>query len=213
MSAARAARERLDGEHGPGPKSWLLEATAASVDRVAMLGVIKRRSQRARHFRSAPIAVAFFGLYLAAIVQRRGAVSDTFHFEKAVLANVIGLEGVEMPTTLSAYIDSLASQSCVEAPCPPGGSSSSGSSAPARNATCQKCACDAGVLCALFAGPGGAADADADDFRTALLNQARVAGGGIVIGGAVLSQTRRARAADACARDFSNLTTPCASGG
>jgi hypothetical protein len=176
-----------------------------------MLGVIKRRSQRARHFRSAPVALAFFGLYLAAIVQRRGAVSDTFFFEKAILSNVIALEGAEMPTTLNAFIDSLATQSCIEVPCPPGGASSSAGAAP--NATCQKCACDAGVLCALFAGPGGAADADADDFRTALLNQARVAGGGIVIGGAVLSQTRRARAADACAREFSNLSTQCASGG
>jgi len=90
INAARHAREKLNKDNGDGVEvksrlthtKWLEEAKEVSVDRLAMLSVLKRRSQRARHFRSAPIAIGFFSLFLAAIVLRRGAVIETFSFEK-----------------------------------------------------------------------------------------------------------------------------------
>lgn len=77
-----AARKNQDALAVLASEDWLEEAKAVTVDRLAMLSVLKRRSQRARHFRSAPIALAFFMIFLAAIVLRRGTVSDTFSFEK-----------------------------------------------------------------------------------------------------------------------------------
>ena len=91
INAARRARQTHNTNNGDGgvddksklaPTNWLEEAKEVSVDRLAMLNVLKRRSQRARHFRSAPIAIGFFSLFLAAIVLRRGAVIETFSFEK-----------------------------------------------------------------------------------------------------------------------------------
>ena len=83
IAAARHAHANAGAEKGDSKLSnWLEEAKEVTVDRLAMLSVLKRRSQRARHFRSAPIAIGFFSVFLAAIVLRRGAVIDTFSFEK-----------------------------------------------------------------------------------------------------------------------------------
>jgi hypothetical protein len=103
-----------------------------------------------------------------------------------------------MPTTLPAYMSSIATQDCSMCPTPSTPPSSS-SAAPAP-AACS-CTCSAGVLCNLFAGPGWAVDK-----LPSRLEQGRLSGGGIVIGGAALTQTRRNHIA-ACNSDTFVLRT------
>ena len=97
-----------------------------------------------------------------------------------------------MPTTLAAYMSNVATQSCECEPAPVTAASSASSDSGSVAAPVCTCTCSAGVLCNLFAGPGWAGNGRRLPSR---LDQGRIAGGGLVIGGAVLTQTRRFHAA------------------
>ena len=92
-------------------------------------------------------------------------------------------------------MSSIATQDCSMCPTP---SSPPSSSAPAPACSCT---CSSGVLCNLFAGPGWAVDK-----LPSRLEQGRLSGGGIVIGGAALTQTRRSHIAS-CNSDTFVLRT------
>jgi len=77
-----AASPGSDGHAHVSLDAELVGASFLSVERRTFVAILKRRLQRARRFRSVPVAFAFFALFLAAILLRRGAISATFDFEK-----------------------------------------------------------------------------------------------------------------------------------
>ena len=54
-----------------------------SLDRLEFVAVLKRRQQRARRFRTLPLALALLCLYIAAIMSRSGLIQDAHDFDRA----------------------------------------------------------------------------------------------------------------------------------
>ena len=65
--------------NGPPPEVALTEL---SIDRRELVAVLKRRLQRARRFRTLPLALALLCLYIAAIMARGGAAGDALAFDR-----------------------------------------------------------------------------------------------------------------------------------
>ena len=79
MSAMRRNAEAEDGDddgskHAP---FQLLE-----VDRLSLVAILKRRAQRARRFRSLPLSLAMFGVFMAAMMTRAGVTRDAYDFDR-----------------------------------------------------------------------------------------------------------------------------------
>ena len=52
------------------------------IPRHTFTSILKRRLQRARRFRSLPLAAIFFAIFMAAMVARCGIIQDAYGFEK-----------------------------------------------------------------------------------------------------------------------------------
>jgi hypothetical protein len=170
---------------------------ALRVERRAAIATIKRRAQRFRRFRSVPVALFFFCVFVAAIITRRGGVLDAYLFERkcvgaparACAARVgrhcCGGGGGGFITSLppppsfpgSLTLNVLGGNEGVRVPTTL--ATYLGTIATGPDATTGELT---GVLPAAFAAlaPGS------------VLEQGRLPGGGVILGGIVLAQTRRA---------------------
>lgn len=59
------------------------EALELRVPRLAYIAVLKRRLARARRFRTLPLALLLFCLYIAAMMSRSGVISDVLTFDRS----------------------------------------------------------------------------------------------------------------------------------
>ena len=75
-----------DGGGGVAARDEELLVCELSVPRLEFVAVLKRRLQRARRFRTLPLALAFLALYIAAMMSRSGLTSDARDFDRACVA-------------------------------------------------------------------------------------------------------------------------------
>ena len=90
--------------NGPPPEVALTEL---SIDRRELVAVLKRRLQRARRFRTLPLALALLCLYIAAIMARGGAAGDALAFDRDLMLNVWGTDsnlGSAQPTSVAGWL-------------------------------------------------------------------------------------------------------------
>ncbi len=83
-AGAVVANKGKHGHKGSGEgaaEEW--QPTELAVDRLEFVALLKRRLQRARRFRTLPLAVALFCLYIAAILSRSGLMSDAHDFDRS----------------------------------------------------------------------------------------------------------------------------------
>jgi hypothetical protein len=59
------------------------EAIELRVPRLAYIATLKRRLARARRFRTLPLAILLFCLYIAAMMSRSGVISDVLTFDRS----------------------------------------------------------------------------------------------------------------------------------
>ena len=84
--ASSRRKHEESGSDGGGAHAGAHGLEDLSLDRLEFVAVLKRRLQRARRFRTLPLALALLCLYMAAMMSRSGLIQDAHDFDRACVS-------------------------------------------------------------------------------------------------------------------------------